>query len=47
METEFIAGASPEDAGNLRPWAAVCIEVDGGIMCFESYDDYDTWSNQD
>lgn len=30
----------------IVPWAAVCKEVDGGYMAFESVDDCKTWMNQ-
>lgn len=42
MRTEFIESETKEDAINLCPWAAVCIKVDGGYICFESVDDAET-----
>ncbi len=47
-EHSGIPGIVAHDA----PWAAVCVVVDGGNIgetcykCFESVDDYRTWSRQ-
>jgi hypothetical protein len=42
----FEEAPTRKDAARLCPWAARIIEVDGGWMCFESVDDFKTWSRQ-
>jgi hypothetical protein len=34
------------EALEVCPWAAIVEPVEGGMMCFESADEYDTWTNQ-
>lgn len=35
-----------EVSGQIAPWAAKIVEVEGGFMAFESMSDYETWANQ-
>lgn len=46
MKTKFCQVSTKNEAINECPWAAEAVEVDGGFLCFESIDDYSTWSNQ-
>jgi len=46
MKTKFCQVSSKTEAFIECPWAAEAVEVDGGFMCFESIDDYNTWANQ-
>ena len=34
------------DVYDVCPWACHVEEVDGGFMAFESFADFETWSNQ-
>ena len=43
---KLVKTESVEIAQDECPWACVFIEVDGGFMCFESWDDYKTWEAQ-
>lgn len=46
MKTQFCQVSTINEAINECPWACEVVEVDGGFMCFESIDDYNTWANQ-
>lgn len=46
MRQEFCEVATIEEAQAKCPWAVEVVAVEGGFMCFESADDYDTWSKQ-
>jgi hypothetical protein len=46
MRKKFIQCENRQQAGEECPWAAIIVSVDGGYMCFESYDDYEVWECQ-
>ena len=46
MRRQLVKTESVKIAQDEFPLACVMIAVDGGIMCFESWDDYKTWENQ-
>ena len=46
MRKEFMEDVSKKEAEELVLWAAEIIEVDGGVMCFESEDEAYTWMQQ-
>ena len=46
MRRQLVKTESVKIAQDECPWACVMIAVEGGIMCFESWDDYKTWENQ-
>jgi hypothetical protein len=39
-------GQKQDIIDNEAPWACRAIDVDGGIMCFESEQDYQIFQNQ-
>jgi len=45
MRKQFVEG-SRYLAAKTCPWACVMATVNGGYMCFESIEDYNTWKNQ-
>jgi hypothetical protein len=45
MKTILIL-ATLKTAKKQCPWASKIVKVDGGYMCFESLQDYETWRNQ-
>ena len=46
MKQIFIADATVAKVKEQCPWAAVITLVEGGCMCFESWDDFTVWNNQ-
>jgi hypothetical protein len=46
MRKEFVVCHTRSIAARKCPWAVVIAAVDGGFMCFESRDDYQTWKRQ-
>lgn len=46
MRTEFVECGTRKQAQVACPWAAKIVKVEGGYMCFESVDDYNTWLRQ-
>ena len=46
MRKVFIEGATTAQGIEQFPWAAAVVEVEGGCMCFESWDEYKIWCNQ-
>ena len=47
MRREFVEVETEEEALKLCPWAAECIEVEGGYMCFATIEDAETWERQE
>jgi len=46
MRTQFVQTNSRACAKSNCAWAAKVVKVDGGYMCFECVDDYNTWRGQ-
>ena len=46
MRTQFCQVETKEEALDICPWSAEVAEAEGGFMCFESGDDFNTWKNQ-
>ena len=46
MRTQFVQTNSRACAKSNCAWAAKVVKVDGGYMCFEGVDDYNTWRRQ-
>lgn len=46
MRTQFVETTYRAKAVKECPWAGKIVKVCGGYMCFESIDDYKTWTNQ-
>lgn len=46
MRKEFIEVETSEEAYDAAPWVSIVIEVNGGLMAFESHDEYVTWAMQ-
>jgi hypothetical protein len=43
MRKQFVACKDRRTAFRRCPWTAVLIKVDGGFMCFESFNDWRIW----
>ncbi len=46
MRQIFTTAKTREKALKDYPWASKVVKVEGGYMCFESIDDYETWKKQ-
>jgi hypothetical protein len=46
MRVEYIQTNKKNSAKIQCPWASKIAKVIGGFACFESIDDYKTWSKQ-
>ena len=46
MRKVFIEGATTAEGVEQCPWSAAVVAVEGGCMCFESWDEYKVWCNQ-
>ena len=46
MRTQLVQTVSLIHAQLECPWAEMVVKVEGGYLCFESIDDYETWNNQ-
>jgi hypothetical protein len=46
MKTQFVQTPNRKQAEKECPWAAKIAKVEGGYMCFESINDYETWRRQ-
>jgi len=46
FKRRFVAAETEKEAEKQCPWAQFIIKVEGGYMCFEYWDDYETWNNQ-
>lgn len=46
MRQQFVTAKSKKGAQQKCPWAEKVVKVEGGYMCFESYQDYLTWKRQ-
>jgi hypothetical protein len=46
MRKVFIETEVEATVWDYAPWACAVVEVDGGYMAFESWDDLDIWQNQ-
>ena len=44
--TAITPALSDRVANKLAPWHAVCVQVTGGWMFFESAQDYEVWKSQ-
>ena len=47
MRKELIVCKNRKTAVKRAPWACKVVKVEGGYMAFESWDDYNTWKNQE
>lgn len=46
MRIEYIQTSKKNNAKVQCPWATKIAKVIGGFVCFESVEDYNTWSKQ-
>jgi len=46
MRKEFVEAKTRYMARKMCPWASVIAQVEGGFICFESFDEYKTWTRQ-
>lgn len=46
MRKQFVEYSPEINAYDVCPWASVVEIVEGGWMCFESWDDYNVWKAQ-
>ena len=46
MQQQFVEAKTKKEAQVKCPWAEVIVKVEGGYMCFESRQDYETWKRQ-
>lgn len=46
MRQKFVNSTSLKQLAIECPWAAHIMKVCGGYMCFEAYEDFKTWRNQ-
>ena len=46
MQQQFVEAKTKKEALAKCPWAEVIVKVEGGYMCFESRQDYETWKRQ-
>ena len=46
MKQQFVEAKTRKQAQKICSWAEKIVKVDGGYICFESYQDYLVWKNQ-
>lgn len=46
MKSEFINDNDKAKVREENPWACIIIQVDGGCMCFDSFEAFKLWEGR-